>query len=93
MWKKVFKKNEQVIFREIAGEALLVPIRDKLADMQSIFALNPVAEYIWQQLDGEHTFEEICDGITSRFKVGKEEAESDLTEFIDRLREAKLIQG
>ena len=93
MWNKVFKKNEQVVSREIAGERLLVPIRGKLADMQSIFVLNPIAEYIWQHLDGGHTLEEICDGILSRFKVGKEEAESDLMEFIDRLREAKLIQG
>ena len=90
---KAFKKNEQVVYREIAGETLLVPIRGELADMQSIFALNPVAEFVWQQLDGTHTIEAIRDGILSHFDVEKEEAETDLCEFIGQLREADLIIG
>ncbi len=48
-----FKKKEEIVSREIAGETILVPIKGKLADMQRIFALENVSEYIWQQLDGE----------------------------------------
>ena len=93
VWLKVFKKNEEVVTRQIAGEAILVPIRGKLADIQKIFALNPVAEYIWQQLDRDRNLGEIRDGILANFQVEQEEAEADLQEFIIELLEADLIVG
>ena len=88
---KVFKKREQVIDRKIADEMLLVPIRGKLADMERIFSLNPVAEFIWGQLDGKRSLKEIRAGILTNFEVTHEEAGSDLLEFINELQEADLI--
>ena len=77
--------------REIAQETILVPIRGKLADMEKIFSLDHVAEYIWQQLDGEKSLKQICDGVLDIFDVEKDEAESDISEFICELSEAGLI--
>ena len=80
-----------MVSREIAGETLIVPIRGKLADMQRIFAISSVAEYIWQSLDGETSLDEICDDIAATFEVEKERADVDLQEFIAELVEAGLI--
>lgn len=91
--QKVFKKKEQIVSRKIAGETILVPIRGELADMQRIFSLNPVAEYIWQQLDGKRSLKEVRNGILERFDAGKEKADADLQEFIAELLEADLIIG
>lgn len=91
IWGKVFKKNENIVSRKIAGELILVPIRGKLADMQTIFTLNPVAEYIWQELDNKN-LNDIRNGIVSAFEVEKEQAESDVKEFIAELLEADLIE-
>jgi hypothetical protein len=88
---KVFKKNENVVSRRIAGEFLLVPVRGKLADMQRIFTLNPVAEYIWQGL-GEKNLNDICNGVVSTFEVKKEQAENDIREFIEQLLDTDLIK-
>lgn len=90
---RVYKKRDDVVSRDIAGETILVPIRGKLADMQRIFALNPVAEYIWEHLNGEQTLEEIKTDIIKNFKVEEKQAENDLHEFIDELIEADLIAG
>lgn len=91
MWDKVFKKNESIVSRKIADEMFLVPIRGNLADMQKIFSLNPVAEYIWQQLDGERNLEDIREGVLSAFDVSKNEADEDISEFVGKLLEADLI--
>ena len=89
--ENIFKKNDDVVSREIAGETILVPIRGKLADMQNIFSLNPVAKYIWEQLNGELTLEDIRNGIMNSFDVKDKNAEEDLHEFIDDLLKADLI--
>jgi len=86
-----YRRNSDVVSRQVLGERLLVPIRGQLADLQQVFMLNPAAEYIWQQLDGEHDLTAIRDGIAAEFEVGAEQAEADLTEFVAQLRAAGLI--
>jgi len=88
---RVYKINEEVVARQIAGETILVPIKGRLADLQRIFMLNPVAEFIWNNLNGESNLEKIRDKLTVHFEVGEKEAEADLNEFIHELVEADLI--
>ena len=87
---KVYRKNVEVVTRRIADELFLVPIKGNIADMQRIFTLNPVAEYIWQKLD-EKNLIEIRDGILAQFDVEKERVDSDIQGFIAELLEADLI--
>lgn len=93
IWDKIFKKRDEIVSREIAGETILVPIKGKLADMQRIFALDHVAEYIWQQLDGKTKVEDIRTSVMELYDIDREQAEADVSEFIDELMEAELIIG
>lgn len=88
---KRFIKAGEIVSRSIAGETILVPVSGKLADMQRIFSLNAVAEFIWKRLDGEKNLSAIRDEIIEYFEVGKEQAESDIREFISELLKEKLI--
>lgn len=92
-FKQAFKVKGEIVSRKIAGEAFLIPIRGKLADMQCIFSLNPVAEYIWKQLDGQNSLEEIRDRVMEVFYVEEEEAASDIREFVEDLLKSDLIMG
>jgi hypothetical protein len=89
--EKVYRRSPDLIERRVLDEALLVPLRGDLADLQRIFALNPVAQYIWAQLDGEHDLAAVRDGMVARFEVEPAEAEADLAEFIAQLSAAGLI--
>jgi hypothetical protein len=93
MWNKVFRKNESVVSRKIADEMLLVPVRGRLANMQRIFSLNPVAEYVWEQLDGERNLNDIRSGVLAHFDVKREQADIDIREFMEELVQAGLIIG
>ena len=92
-WETVYTRADDVIRRQIAGETLLVPIRGELALLDRIFALNPVAAFIWEQLDGRRSVGDIRQGVLEKFEVGPEAAEADIREFIDALRQANLIRG
>lgn len=88
----VFKKNADIVSRKIAGELFLVPIKGKLADMQRIFSLNPLAELIWQGLNMQKNLNDIRSSIIEKFEVTEEDADSDLREFIAELLKAGLIK-
>ncbi len=92
MLQKIFKKDDWVRRREVAGETILVPIRGKLAEMQHIFALDPVAACIWCELDGEKTLEQVRESVVEQFGVGPEEAGRDVGEFVAELVEAGLVE-
>ena len=90
-YNKVFIRNSDVISRKIAGELFLVPVKGKVADMENIFALTAVAEYIWDRLEGPKSLNEILNNVVDRFDVDHEQAESDIREFIMELMGAGLI--
>lgn len=93
IFKQVFKPKGEIVSRSIAGETFLIPIRGKLADMQCIFTLNPVAEFIWKHLDGQNSLEDIRNRVIEVFDVEKQQAESDIREFIEDMLKSDLIMG
>ena len=88
---QVFQKNENFVFRQIDDETILVPIKNNVGDMGSIYNLNEVGAYIWQHLDGEETLSDIKNKIAVEFEVSPETAEEDLMEFVDQLEEIEAI--
>lgn len=87
----IIQKKDQIVGRRIAGETILVPIRGNLADMQRIFALNPVGEYIWERLDGIASMETISRDIVAEFDVDAETANRDMRRFIAELIDQDLV--
>jgi len=88
----VLKKRGDVVTRQIVGETLLVPIRGRVADMQKLFCLNPVAAFVWEKLDGTRTLADIRDAVLDAFDVQQDRAEADIQEFIAELLAAELVQ-
>ena len=50
-----YQQDPSIVSREIAGEVILVPIRNNVGDLESIYTLNETAARIWALLDGDHT--------------------------------------
>ena len=47
-----YAKDPNMVFRDIEGEMILVPIRRRTADLESIYTLNETGARIWELLDG-----------------------------------------
>ena len=89
---KVFERNKDVVSRRIAGELFLVPVSGELANMQSMFTLTSVAEFIWEELDGQRNLRAISDDVAARFEVERAQAESDVRAFVAELTAAGLVR-
>ena len=88
---KVYSKNPDVVFRKIADEFVLVPIRQKAVDLKSIYTLNEVGAFIWELIDGVKTTAQIRDRVVEDFEVDPFGAEADITEILSQLESLSLI--
>jgi hypothetical protein len=80
-----YEKDPSIVHRNIAGEAILVPIRRNVADLESIYTLDEVGARIWELIDGQRRVREIRDAIVEEYEVSVDVAEADLVEFIQQL--------
>jgi hypothetical protein len=88
---RVFQKNENFVFRQIDDETILVPIKDNLGDMGSIYNLNEVGAFVWEHLNGKVSLADIKHMILDTFEVSEREADADLSDFVNQLKEIDAI--
>jgi hypothetical protein len=80
-----YQKSESIVFREIAGEMILVPIRQNVGDLESIYTLNETAAFMWGLIDGRRTVREIRDAVIAEYEVEEGEAEQDVLALLAQL--------
>jgi hypothetical protein len=92
IYDRIYRKKDEIVARAIAGETILVPVMGSIADMQRIFALNPVGEFIWARLNGEKSLRQIGCEISEAFDVDGERALSEAEEFAGELLKEGLVE-
>lgn len=89
--EKIYKKSDSIVSRKIADEVILVPIRQDVGDLDSIYTLNEIAAYVWELVDGERTVKEIRDIIVSEYEVSSIKAGEDITECLRQLESINAV--
>ena len=84
-------RNENFVFRRIESETILVPIKDNVGDMGSIYNLNEMGAFIWEHLDGRRELKAVKDKILDEYEVSPQEAEADLKAFVADLIEIEAV--
>lgn len=84
-----FKRNPDFVFRKIVDELMLVPIRQKVADMDCIYSLNKVGAFIWERLNGETSLEELQQAVADNFTADDaQDTDADVIQFLEELEQA-----
>ena len=89
--KTIYRKNPDVVSRNIAGETVLVPISEKTQTAGRLFTLNEVGAFIWECIDGEESVGGILGRIVDRYDVGVESATADLDELLEGMQRCGMI--
>lgn len=87
-----FDKDGNFVAREIAGETIIVPIRNNVGDLNSIFTLNEMGTRIWHRIDRQTKVTDLVDAICSEYDVEPGQAEQDTIVFLEELEQAGLIR-
>jgi hypothetical protein len=91
--EKRFSKDPSIVFRKVAGEFILVPIKQKASDVESIYTMNDVASRIWELIDGKRSLKDIKTILIKEFEVSPEEAEKDLVDFSRQLEKIGAVRA
>lgn len=86
-----YQPSRDVVFRRVGEEAVLVPLRQNVANLDWVHTLSPVAARIWQLLDGQHGTAEIVAAICDEYEVPADVATADVEELLTSLAEVGLI--
>ena len=90
---RYFVKEKDLVTRDVAGETIIVPVRNNVGDLDSIYTLNAVGSTIWELIDGRNSITRIAEAVHNAYEVTPEEAEKDTLDFIKTLEEAGLIHN
>ena len=88
----VFRKDPNVVFRQIGDESLLIPIANEVGDLSNIYNLDGIGTRIWEYIDGERDVMEICRLITDEYDAPMNVVMNDMVEFISDLESIKFLQ-
>jgi hypothetical protein len=86
-----FQKEPSIVSQEIAGEVILVPVRQSVGELDSIFTLNETAAYAWSLIDGQRTLDEIHQQILAEYDVDEDVNRRDLRELVGMLKSIGAI--
>jgi len=82
----IFAHNEDCPVREIGeGLVIMAPTGDVTHSLENIGA------FIWQQMDGKNSLDDLLDAITAEYTVERTIAEADLRVFVNELVSGNII--
>ncbi len=85
------KTKKNFILREIAGTYLVVAVGDAVKNFNAVINLNETGALLWKALEKGAEEEQLVSLIVSEYEVEKEVAREDVLAFIQRLKEANLL--
>jgi hypothetical protein len=93
MWRaETFIRSTSVVARVVAGETLIVPVRAKVGDLASIYSFNGTGTLIWKLLESPRTVAELAASVVEEYDVDLTQAERDVQEFVEEMKNAGLIE-
>jgi hypothetical protein len=90
---KIYRHDPAIVARVIGGQAILVPVRKNMGDMENIYTLNETAARLWELIDGQRTLGEVHAQIVAEFNVDPQQAERDIIGIVGELQKLGTLIG
>lgn len=91
MDRRVFTHRGEFALRQVGEESILVPIRNRVGDLDSVYVFTAVAARIWSLIDGSRDVDSVVETICSEYDAASSVVRADLAELLTSLEVADLI--
>jgi hypothetical protein len=88
----IYSRKADFVQREVAGEFILIPVRRRLSEANSLYVLNETGAAVWKRLDGKRSLREIIGEIIREFDVTADQLEKDLASLVEDLLSIQAIE-
>lgn len=86
------KIKEDFILRKVADSYVVVPVNDMTVDFNGIINLNETGAFLFEILQKGADKQELLDKLLSEYEVTSEKAEADIDVFIQKLKDADILE-
>jgi hypothetical protein len=88
----IYKISEDIIFKEIEGTSILIPVISGVGDLNSdIFQLNETGSRVWEMLDGKTPLEKIILTLIDEYEAPTKIIEQDVLNLIQNLLKKRFV--
>lgn len=85
------RTNKDFIYREIAGECMLIPTGQASQKLNGMIHLTETAGLIWRLVDKAANLNEIIRAVTDEYEVTEEQAHTDVYGFLNELYKRGMV--
>lgn len=82
-----YRVKRGLIAQSVNGELLILN-----RQQEKIHQLNPVASFIWENLDGDATKQQLLKAIIEKYDVDQDVAKNDLESLLNELADLNLVE-
>ena len=87
-----FETHPSIVTRKVAGEVILVPVSGRIEE-PCLYTLSETAAFLWEQLNGKKTGQDLARALESNFEVEKAQADTDVQIFLEQLQTINAIRS
>lgn len=85
------KIKDGFILRQVAGNYIVIGVGEEAVDFNGMITVNETGAFLWKILEKGATKEEMLSGLMSEYDVDEETAKKDITDFLYKLNDGKLL--
>jgi Coenzyme PQQ synthesis protein D (PqqD) len=87
-----YLRDQRAVTRDVAGETVIVPVTNHVADLEAIYTLNATGTFLWNRLDSPRSVPELASALAAAFEVNHDRAAADVEQILQDLRQEGLVQ-
>lgn len=84
-------KNDFIV-KEISGSTVVIPVGNRVADFNGMLKLNETGVFLFNLLKNDTTIDVLVQNLVDEYEVTKEKANEDVVSFVNKLKEADIIE-
>ena len=86
-----FYANPEFVYREVAGESILVPSGKMALKFNGLASLNRTGVFLWKLLEQERTFPELIRAFAEEYDLTEEQSAEDVAGFLKLALTRELV--
>lgn len=85
------KIKEGFVLRELGGQYVVVAIGEASKNFHGVIHLNETGAFLFKKLKEEQTEESLINSLLDEYEISLDKVKEDVRVFIDKLKDAKLL--
>ena len=89
----VYQQSTSVVARRVGADTVLVPVRQNVGDLESIYTVNAVGADLWDRLAQPQTTDALVTFLVAEYDVAPEQAAADVQAFVHEMSDLQLLEA